>query len=556
MAVPAKPQLQSRLQAAITHHQQGRLREAKALYEEVLRAQPGHADALHLLGVMAAQTGQPGAAVELIGRALRAAPDNAVFHGNLGNALRDAGRALEALTSYETALRLAPGDAQTHSNRAVALNDLRRFDEALAACDQALAIAPGQVEALHHRGNALAGLGRHGQALADQDSVLALRPDHAQAHYARGNALTTLGRPEEALAAYDRAIALRPAHAGTFANRGAALARLNRIPEALADYQRAIAIEPGHAEAHWNQSLALLLSGDFARGWPLYEWRWKTEAHRARARSFDQPPWLGAEPLEGRTILLHAEQGLGDTIQFCRYAAQVAALGARVILEVQKPLTGLLRGLEGVSAVIARGDPLPDFDLHCPLLSLPLACGTKAPVPLARPYLRADEAKLRDWARRLGEKFRPRIGLAWSGSATHVNDANRSLAFASIKSLLSPDFEWISLHRELRPAEEQTVSRSGIAHFGDALQDFSDTAALCSLMDRVISVDTSVAHLAGALGRPVRLLLPFAPDWRWMRDRDDSPWYPTARLYRQERAGDWSAPLHRMAEDLAREFRS
>jgi Glycosyltransferase family 9 (heptosyltransferase) len=291
-----------------------------------------------------------------------------------------------------------------------------------------------------------------------------------------------------------------------------------------------------------------LLIGDFDRGWVKYEWRWKTESLALPKRNFSQPLWLGAEALDGKAILLHSDQGFGDTIQFCRYVPLVAERGARVILEVPRPLRELMSTLTGAEQIVSSGNPLPDFDMHCPLLSLPLAFGPQLEtIPAATPYLRASSQSLMNWDTRLGSKHHRRIGLVWSGSPTHKNDQNRSIRLSSLLSLLDIEATFVSLQKDVRDDDVTILkNRSDLLHFGDALENFSDTAALISNLDVVISVDTSVAHLAGALAKPVWVLLPFVPDWRWLLDRNDSPWYPTARLFRQDDARAWDNVIARV----------
>ena len=311
-------------------------------------------------------------------------------------------------------------------------------------------------------------------------------------------------------------------------------------------------MRPGDARPHWNKALALLLAGDYAPGWALYEYRWKNDETKHHRRDFAHPLWLGDTPLAGKTILLHAEQGLGDTIQFCRYAKHVAELGARVILQVQPSLLPLLGSVEGVAQLVGEGKALPEFDLHCPLLSLPHALRASVDcIPSHVSYLTADAVRVGQWQQRLGPRQRPRVGLAWSGAAGHDNDRNRSIALAELLRHLPAGVDYISLQKDLRPADAAVIAGSALRHFGDDLRDFADTAALCELMDVVISVDTSVAHLAGALGRPTWVLLPHAPDWRWLLGTDRSPWYPTARLYRQGADGAWAGVLDRLAVDVA-----
>ena len=298
----------------------------------------------------------------------------------------------------------------------------------------------------------------------------------------------------------------------------------------------------------------MLLDGQFAQGWQEYEWRWKKEGtiKTAGFRNFPQPLWLGAEPLRNKTILLYGEQGLGDTIQFCRYMSLVAKFGAKVILEVQRPLVKLLKNLEGVSHIIAKGDTVPAFDYQCPLLSLPLAFKTELnTIPPAAKNITSDNEKNSKWQSKLGGKSKPRVGLVWSGSTGHKNDHNRSLTLTELLPHLPSNVDYVCLQKELRDIDKVALEKnSHIQFYGDALEDFTDTAALCDLMDVVISVDTSVAHLAGTLRKPTWVLLPYSPDWRWLLDRDDSPWYPSAKLYRQEKIGNWNGVLEKLMRDL------
>jgi tetratricopeptide (TPR) repeat protein len=349
---------------------------------------------------------------------------------------------------------------------------------------------------------------------------------------------------------------MQQAQADAYSNRGAALAGMNRWDEALANFDQAIALCPDHAGAHFCRAILWLLQGDFARGWAEYEWRWKTPHGRAmqERRSFSQPLWLGTEDVAGKTILLYSETGLGDTLQFCRFAKLVRDLGATVLLQVQEPLVELLAQLEGVSQVLADTLPPPPFDVHCPLLSLPLALGVELATIPAGKYL---SAPLNRAARRLaqiGRSARPRIGLVWRGDPHNPDDAKRSLTLAQLLPHLPGGFHYLSLQKELNESERRLVA----AHPDDFELahelDFVETAALCECLDLVISVDTSIAHLSAALGRKTWILLPYNPDCRWLLDRDDSPWYPSARLYRQARSGDWDGLLTRVAADLRASF--
>jgi TPR repeat/Glycosyltransferase family 9 (heptosyltransferase) len=331
------------------------------------------------------------------------------------------------------------------------------------------------------------------------------------------------------------------------------LRALNRHAEALASYGRAIALDKDFAEAHLNAAHALLSLGDLPRGFAAYEWRWKNESLTISRRKFREPLWLGAPPVAGKTILLHAEQGLGDTIQFARYAKLLARAGGNVVLEVAPALKQLISGMDGVSRVLAQGDALPRFDLHCPLASLPLAFKTElASIPAEIPYLAAPAERLDKWRARMEALARPRIALAWSGNAAHANDRNRSIPLARLEPLWSrTNVTFVSVQRDVREADAGALAGAArLVHLGDELSDFADTAAVLALADLVISVDSAVAHLAGAMGRPAWILLPFSPDWRWLLGREDSPWYPTARLFRQPAIGDWQGVIERLRQEL------
>lgn len=466
-------------------HQSGRLTQAQIIYEDILRTQPEHSDALHLLGLVAAQTNNMQRAKELIGKAISIKPNNAALHLNYGNVLKELKQFNTALTSYLYAIKL--------------------------------------------------------------------KPDYADAYSNCGNVLKDIGQLDAALASYNKAIELNPDCALFYSNRGVAFQQLKQFDAALASYDKAIMLQADYAEALYNKSLLLLLKGDFDKGWGLYEWRWKSSVNEILdRRSFPQEIWLGNKPLVGKSILLYCDQGMGDTLQFCRYAKLVAGLGARVILEVQKPLAELLANVEGVAQIVIRGESLPYFDYQCPLSSLPLAFKTNLQsIPSPTKYLNSDSSKVAQWQARLGVKTKPRVGLVWSGNIDHQNDHNRSLPLSYLLKYLPSNFQYISLQKEVRENDRQTLqSNSDILNFADSLHDFSDTAVLCELMDVVISVDTSVAHLSAALGNPTWILLPFIPDWRWLLDRADSPWYASAKLYRQEELNDWNGALRQVNADL------
>ena len=456
-----------------------------------------------------------------------------------------------ACKAFLSALALEPAHSDTHYHLGHALSALGQAKAAQQAYAQALRHNPAHLEAALALAALWGSRGHYEGADVICRLALMLAPERADLHFLQAHALHMLRRYEQALQAYERALALKPDYAEVYLSRGVALKELKRVEEALASYDRAIALKPDCAEAYWNKSLALLVAGEFVQGWDLYEWRWKRETFTSPKRNFSQPLWPGTEDIVGKTLLLHAEQGLGDTIQFCRYAKLVKALGARVILEVPKALLGLLSGLEGVDELIEKGKALPAFDCHCPLLSLPLAFKTDLTnIPSPKPYLAASSQKTAEWAQRLGAKSKPRVGLVWSGSTAHKNDPNRSLTLQQLLPHLPGCCEYVSLQKEVREVDVQVLEGSGIGHYEQHIKDFVDTAALCQLMDLVISVDTSVAHLAGALGKTTWVLLPYAPDWRWLLDRDDSPWYESVKLYRQDASREWLSVLETLEGDL------
>jgi tetratricopeptide (TPR) repeat protein len=539
---------------ALALHRQGRLREAEKIYTRVLKAAPDQFDALNLLGTIKAQLGRVGEAHRLLSAAVRINPRAPQAWANLGQVLHALKQDQDALGCFDKALALAPDDIGILTNRANALLSLGRTEEALAAFRQILERVPQHPEARLNSGIAHAALGSLDEAVAEFDRALTLLPDHPAAHFNRGVALYDLGRYADAVAAHDSALAAVPNHAGALLNRGRALAALNRFDDAIASYGKAHALRKDDADVHFMESLALLTLGDYRRGFEKYEWRWRRSGmpeQKSRAR----PLWLGDYPLARKTVLLHAEQGFGDTIQFARYVPLLAANGAKVVLEVQSELTTLMARLEGAATVIARGTAPPQqFDVHCPLGSLPLAFKTEpATVPADIPYLSADDAHLAKWSARIGALERPRIAIAWAGNPSHLNDRNRSIAFAKLAPLLSIPAQFVSIQRDVRG--EDAVALAGearVTNVGGELEDFADTAAVIALCDLVIAVDTAVAHLAGAMGRPLWMLLPFAPDWRWTLDGDSSPWYPTARLFRQTSLGDWDGVIARVGAELAR----
>jgi tetratricopeptide (TPR) repeat protein len=589
------------LQRARNLYSAGELTRAQHACNEILLQEPTHYKALHLLGLIARRTGEAGRAVEMFNQAVVTCPGSGSAQTALGNSLVDLREYALALHCFDNAIAVDPNYAEAYFGRANALLDLgkceaavqdfdrailRKGDHAMAfnnrgialasrigtsnrasaaasdrepfvylalqSFERAIAINPACAEAYYNRGGLLQQIGRLDAALASYDKAIELNANYAEAHSNRGTVLLELGKPEDALQSFERASAIRPSFAEDHSNRGLALLKLARFEDALQSLNRSIALNPDSWGATHNRAMTRLLMGDFANGWVDYESRSKDRTG-APARDFREPQWTGAESLIGKTILLHAEQGLGDTIQFCRYARMAAARGARVLLEVPSPLHALLQSLEGVAQLIPSTDSSPGFDFHCPLLSLPMAFNTTlGNIPAQNRYLHGDRERIESWRTRLGERTRPQVGLAWSGNSDHGDDRNRSIALSNLIPHLPPGIRYVSLQKEPRPADASTLRASAeILDFAAQLSDFADTAALCECLDLVISVDTSVAHLSAALGLETWILLPFCPDWRWLVNRNDSPWYPTATLYRQARVADWESVLMRLGFDLA-----
>jgi tetratricopeptide (TPR) repeat protein len=559
-------QIDALLQQAVALQQNGALAEAEELYRELLAARPRHFDALQLLGALMLQQGRLDEGAAQLQRALEIDAKQPALHSNLSYALNALQRPAEALASANRALALQPRFADALNNHGTALASLERARDALTSFDKTLELAPEMASAWNNRACALRDLNQPQDALASCERALALQPAYAEAWSNRANALSDLDLAADARASYQKALAIAPSFADGWNNLGLTLIDLGEHEAALAAFERALELKPGCVEYRWNRSNGLLRMGRLAEAWPEYEVRWQRRWIGARPRDFAQPLWLGDVPLEGKTILLHAEQGLGDTLQFCRYATQVAQLGATVLLEVPAPLTRLLQSLAGVTQVIEEGTPLPHFDCHCPLLSLPLALRTTLQsIPAPTPYLHASAADLAQWRQRIGphEPGTLRVGLVWAGGdRPHVpelrrTDRRRSLQLETFAPLLNvPHVRFYSLQKG--DAAQQAIWLNAqrpesprIIDFTNEIADFADTAALVEALDLVISVDTSTAHLAGALGKPVWIPNRIDTCWRWLLERDDSPWYPSVTLFRQRTLGQWDDVIAAMANALA-----
>jgi len=566
MSKTANPQRQidTLLREAVALQQNGAYAEAEDVYREILKLRPKHFDAIQLLGALALQSGRLEEGIELLKKAVAINGMQAPIHSNLAFAYNALRRFKEGLASANRALALQADFVDALNNRGNALAGLDAPAEALANFERALKLRPEFPQAWSNRACVLRDLGRPADALASCDQAIALQPDYPDAWSNRANALSDLNRPQDAQQSYQRALEFAPAFADAWNNLGLTLVDLNQHEQALQSYARALTLSPEFAEAHWNESLCLLQLGRLEEGWSKYEWRWKRNRIQASQRVFKQALWLGDFSIAGKTILLHAEQGLGDTLQFCRYAALVSGLGAKVVLEVPSELIRLLTNLDGVTQLIEQGQPLPPFDCHCPLLSLPLALKTTlANIPGTTPYLFADPQASQRWAERIAHDAGSdglKVGLVWAGgSRPHVaelrkNDARRSITLDALRPILDvPHVRFYSLQKG--PAAQQLTQTpelgQRIVDYTEELADFADTAALVANLDLVISVDTAVAHLAGALGKPVWILNRFDTCWRWMLERQDSPWYPSAQLFRQPVLGDWDSAIQSARAALA-----
>ncbi len=620
-------------------HQAGQPRAAEDLYRQVLAANPNYADAWHLLGVVAYQTGEYESAVQHISRAIALHPSQSVFHSNLGNALQALGKITDAIESYRQAvqldpqipdyynnlaaalqkqgkleeavihfrraLSLAPSDAEIHSNLAAALFKHGLPDEAVDLYRRAIQINPRLPEVHYNLGNALRCQQQFEQAAASYRRALELNPELAVAHDGLGTALRSLGRLEEAAACHRRAIDLHrrtaksnsaspidynnlgsslqsagcldeaieffrfaieldPGYTLAHCNLGVALQWQRRFDEAIACYERALAVNADDALAHFNRSFVRLLLGDWQAGWPEYEWRWKTG--RMMERGLSQPRWQG-EPLGRRTILLYGEQGFGDTFQFIRYARLVKEHhpDATVFFECHPPLNRILATYSGIDGLFIGGSELPRFDTHCPLLSLPGIFQTSpTTVPTGVPYLFADAALVERWRESLHGLSGMRVGINWQGHPALSEWRRRDVPLSMFQALARVEgVTLVSLQKDESKSESPLSKvegpRPAIVDLGEIDMEhgaFMDTAAIMMHLDLVITADTSVAHLAGALGIPVWVVLPCMPDWRWLLDRSDSPWYPTMRLFRQKKFDDWQSVFEEIHAALMIEVQS
>ena len=531
---------------------QGNLDGAVACYRRALTLKPDYAKAHSNLGLALSDKGNVDEAVACYRRALALKPDYAEAHSNLGLALSDQGKLDEAVACYRQALALKPDFAEAHKKLGNTLSDQGKLDEAIACYRQALALKPDFAKGHYNLGNASKEQGKLDEAVACYRQALALKPDFAKANYNLGLVLSDQEKLDEAIACYRQALVLKPDYAEAYNNLGNTLKEQGNLDEAGACYGQALVLNPDHADARWNQSLLTLLTGDLERGWPEYEWRWQIKQLNCQRRHFSQPLWDG-QPLAGKTILLYAEQGLGDTTQFVRYVPLVKERGGRVVLECQAPLLPLLADYPGVDLVLVQGEPLPAFEVQAPLLSLPgILCTTLDSIPARIPYLRADPERTHSWRKKLEALGGLKVGIVWQGNPQFSGDRQRSIPLRHYEALARVEgVRLVSLQKG--PAANQLGTLAApfpVLDLGAQLETFNDTAAVLKNLNLLISSCTSVPHLAGAMGVPVWLALSLVPDWRWLLQRADTPWYPHHRLFRQSRPGDWSEVFERIATAL------
>jgi len=540
------------MQLAMQNHNAGNLQQAEALYRNVLQADPNHSDALHLLGVLAAQVERYDIACELIQKAIsinNAVPD---YYSNLGNALKDQGKLAEAISYYQQAIVLNPNDANVYYNLGNALQDQGQLAEAITAFQHALSLNPQFCQVYNNLGKALKEQKQPADAIACFQQALFLNPNDVHAHNNLGGVLKEQGNLTEAMLYIQRALALNPNNADTYNNLATIWTEQNKLDKAIECYLKALRINPNLPDFHFNYGTLLLKKGDLITGWLKYEWRLKIKT--GKYPQLKQPLWEG-NPLAGRRLLVHWEQGFGDIIQFVRYLPLIK--GGTVILAIQSPLKQLLNGLPGVDLLIVKSyDNEPDiaYDVWIPLLSLPnLFATTLDTIPASIPYLYPDSQKVEKWRTRF-ESARFKIGLVWSGNPKFQYNRNRSASLAHFAPLASVQKISLFSLQKGEAAKQPIPEGMEMIPLTEELEDFSDTAAAINCLDLVISTDTAVPHLAGALGKPVWLLLHFSSDWRWLLDRNDNPWYPTMRLFRQAAPGDWASVFQQVVDALKLEL--
>ena len=537
--------------------QLGNTPEAIGHFEMATRVNPQFVDAWFGLGDAQFDMGDYENAAKSYARTLALKPLHIEALLNRGTTLINLQRYTEAVGHFDRIISLLPEHADAHARRGNALIQLKQHRKGLESLERALSLTPGNPDWLTWKGHALQGLARYAEAFKAYEEALRIFPDNPWAIEGIGGTCHRLDRYEEASAHFDRALELVPNNPGSLLNRGNAKRELRDYAGALTDFEKAIEIDPEFGSAHFNRAVILLKTGRWSEAWPEYEWRWKySQAPDPRTQPQGLPRWDGSTSLVGKKILLTHEQGLGDTLQFVRYATEIASRGAEVWLWLPKPLTRVMQSVASVAGILDRDAPhdLKTFDFYCPLMTLPGIVGTTPQnIPSARQsYLSAAPELIDAWKKRLGERRKgARVGLMWRGHP-NPNLPERSVSLAALEPLLALPCEFVSLQKDLELVDLEEVTRRGISHFGTEQQDFADAAAMIDNCDLVVTIDTSVAHLAGALGTETWVILPYAADWRWLDDRDDCLWYPTVKLFRQPTFGDWATPISKLAGELQR----
>jgi tetratricopeptide (TPR) repeat protein len=541
------------LQSAAAYYQAGNVRQAESLCEEVLKIDPQNTGALFLSGLICQASNAFDQAISFYKKALQLNASLVSAYFNLGSISQEKGRPDEAVAYYQKALELDPTLADAWNAMGIIFQEKGQSEEAITHYRKAISLDPDLADAYYNLGKVFWETGQSDGAITYYQKALRLNPNSAEVYNNLGFCLQEKGDYDKAVTYFQRAIGLNPNFAEAYYNLALHYHDRNLPDEAVGYYRKAIERSPDFVNAHWNMACALLLAGNFDQGWREYEWRWKLKDHCGY--TFSSAAWDGPD-ISGRTILLHAEQGFGDAIQFIRYAPLVAKRGARVVVQCPKELASLLGNVEDVEQVVANGGQLPDFDLQCPLLSLPRVFGTTLEtIPVEIPYITADVPFLQKWRDRLhGDGPGFKVGLVWAGRIKAKRERGRSCSLDLFSPLARFDeITFYSLQKGEGAEQAKTPPKDmKLIDYTEEIRDFSDTAAIIEHLNLVISIDTAVSHLAGALGKPVWTLLPFVPDWRWMLDRDDSPWYPTMRLFRQPLPGDWEAVIHAIAGELGR----
>lgn len=546
--------LKQAMESGIAHHKANRLNEAEAAFRQVLTQQPNHTDALYFLGAVAFQRGNTKAGIDLITRAIALNPRIPAYHANLGVLLATQHKLPEAIAHLRSALELKPDYPDAQYNLGTALLQSGKVDESVEAFRKSKEQRPNHYDTCVSLAKALKKKGDLDGSAQAYEAAAAIKPESFDTLHSWAIVLHRAGRFQQAIDIYEKAMQLRPKDASLLCNYGTSLQCVQRYDDAIRAFQQSLELEPHRPIVHGNLGMLQLLKGDFENGWKEYEWRCQTqEWDRSPARErFFQPRWDGGD-LNGRTILLHTEQGFGDTLHFARYATLVAARGGTVILECSKFLVNLVRTIPGISRAIPRGEALPHFDVQCSLLTLPMLFGTKLEtIPASVPYVSVDPALAERWRSRIGDEKRMKIGIAWAGQPEHANDRERSIKLHELAPLAQvPNIRFFSLQKG-EPAKDAQNPPAGmeLSDWTADLSDFADTAALVSNLDLILTADTAPAHLAGALAKPVWVLIPANPDWRWLLHRNDSPWYPTMKLIRKTALGDWAPAIQQAADAL------